>query len=248
MSRFADLWLPARPSSVPAGGRLVVLPHAGCGTGQWFRWSEQAPPWLDVRVARLPGRETRINEPALTDPQVVIDSLGAALTALPPMPTVLFGHSLGAQFAFSICARFPGVVKALALSGSSAPGRRRVRERISTLPDDELAETAHRKWDAMPDDIRRSPGLRALFLPALRGDLGLAENWPEDDKSVLDLPMLVVAGKTDPDIGPLDIEAWCARTNGSTSRIEHEGGHMSVLTDALVGRRVISACIEMLLS
>ena len=243
----ADLWLPLSPRGTTTAGRLVIFPHAGCGAGQWFRWSEATPPWIEVRVARLPGRESRLSEPVLTSPDAAITALAQALAALPPMPTVLFGHSLGAQLVYAICRRLPGIANGLIVSGSSAPGRR-VRECLSALPDHELAEVAHRRWQAIPDEIRCSDELRALFLPALRGDLKLAENWPDDDHPPLALPLVVVAGKADTDILQIDIDGWCAQTTGPTSRIEHRGGHMQILEDPALRRRVIGTCVELLLA
>lgn len=242
----AELWLPSRRSDGAARGRLIILPHAGCGTAQWFRWSDSVPVWIEVRVARLPGRESRLAEPVITEPEVVTAALAEAIEALPPLPTVLFGHSLGAHLAYSLCHRLPHAISGLIVSGSSAPGRR-TRERLSGLSDVDLAESAQRRWNAIPQAIQASAELRALFLPALRGDLALAENWPAESRPPLEMPLVVVAGDADPEISASDLDDWYGRTLGPSSLVRHDAGHMDILADPALARRVVAASIELML-
>jgi surfactin synthase thioesterase subunit len=242
-----DVWLPARLNANRPTARLVILPHAGSGAAAWFRWSEHIPAWVEVRVARLPGRESRLHERPLTSFDEALARLAGALAALPALPTVLFGHSLGALFAFELCHKLSGLIDALCVSGSRAPGRACECPSLSGLPDDALARAVQARWGGIPDEILSAPDLQGCFLPALRADLSLVETWSPFARDPLTQGLLVVSGDDDPEIGTEDVSAWRAVTGGACNHLRHPGGHMAVLSDASVRRRVSAACVEHLI-
>ncbi|MFJ2863930.1 thioesterase II family protein [Kitasatospora sp. NPDC087314] len=236
-----DLWLPAaaRPG---ASRRLVILPHAGSGTAVWFRWAAGLPADVEVRVARLPGRENRLAEPPLTSAAEAVDALARALRSLPALPLVVLGHSLGAVLAHGLCAAVPGAARALVLSGEVAPGASRDHDDLLGLGDRELARTADQLWGGVPPEVLDHPEALALFLPALRGDLALAASVPAPAGPPLDVPFDVFVGADD----PLDEDGWrgwAAHTRGATTFHRHPGGHMAVLDDPAVADRITRTCL-----
>lgn len=235
-------WLPAAPASAAASRRLLVLPHAGSGTAAWFGWRPRLPENVELRVARLPGREARLSESPLTSATEAIAALTEALRALPPLPLVVFGHSLGALLAYGVCAALPGTARALVVSGETAPDRVRSHDDLRRLPDRELALIVNRRWGAVPPEILNEPEFLSIFLPALRGDLALVDSFPALRGVPLDIPLTVFAG-TEDDLDEVEVRRWAEHTRGTTELFRHPGAHMAVLEDPAVADQIVSTCL-----
>lgn len=239
-----DIWLPASPpTGVTATGRLLILPHAGSGTAAWFGWRSRLPDDVELRVGRLPGRETRLAEQPLTSATDALSALCQAYRALPPLPTVVFGHSLGALLARGLCAAAPGTVHALAVSGEVAPGSRpKSHADVLGLPDREFAIEVNKRWGAVPAQILGAPEFLSIFLPALRGDLALVDSFPDQVGEAVDIPLFVFSGVED-DLDEVGIKRWESHTNGAMQLFRHPGAHMAVLEDPAVTDLVINTCL-----
>lgn len=238
-----DVWLPAAPTTTASPARrLLVLPHAGSGTAAWFGWQSRLPGDVELRVARLPGRETRLGESPLTSATEAVAALAGALRALPPLPLVVFGHSLGALLAYGVCTALPGMVRALVVSGETAPSKTRSHDDLLRLPDRELAKAVNRRWGAVPPEILNEPEFLSIFLPALRGDLALVDSFPTQTGVPLDVPLFVFAG-TDDDLDDAGLRRWASHTHGTTRLFRHPGAHMAVLEDPAVADQVLSTCL-----
>lgn len=224
----------------------MIFPHAGSGAGPWLQWARGIPAWVEVRVARLPGRESRLGEPCLTNPELLLNELERALKGLTPLPTVLFGHSLGAFLAYEMCQRGFQHVSALVVSGQVAPPRHSISQRMAHLPDAELARAAQERWGGIPSEILESAELQTLFIPALRGDLAISESWDAHEGRQLRQDITVISGEDDLELAVEDVTAWDDITSGATHHLRHKGGHMAILTDDDVRRQAISLLLESL--
>jgi medium-chain acyl-[acyl-carrier-protein] hydrolase len=238
----AATWLPAAGAAAEPARRLVVFPHAGAGTAPWFRLLADLPADVELRVARLPGRETRLGEPPVTSTDAAIEELARALRALPPLPLVILGHSLGALLGYGVCSYLAEAPRALVVSGDVAPSVPRSYESLHDLPDAELARAVDRRWGGIPAEIFAEPEILAIFIPALRGDLRLAEGRPLD-RPPLDVPVHVFAG-TEDDLDEDGLRRWAHHTRARACVVRHPGGHMAVLEDPAVTRRVLATCLE----
>ncbi|MBV6695653.1 amino acid adenylation domain-containing protein [Kitasatospora aureofaciens] len=226
-----------------ATGRLLILPHAGSGTAAWFSWRSRLPDDVELRVGRLPGRETRLAEQPLTSAADALSALCQAYRALPPLPTVVFGHSLGALLARGLCAAAPHMVRALAVSGEVAPGSGpRSHADVLGLPDREFAIEVNKRWGAVPAQILDAPEFLSIFLPALRGDLALVDSFPDQVGEAVDFPLFVFSGVED-DLDEVGIKRWENHTNGAMQLFRHPGAHMAVLEDPAVTDLVINTCL-----
>ncbi|MFJ1792184.1 thioesterase II family protein [Kitasatospora griseola] len=92
-------WLRTYPAaSGQAALEVVCFPPAGGAAGAFATLIDAADAETSVSVAILPGRETRLAEPAATGLDEVADALAARLVAVgigERSPYVLLGHSLG---------------------------------------------------------------------------------------------------------------------------------------------------------
>ncbi|MDQ6698783.1 MAG: thioesterase domain-containing protein [Acidobacteriota bacterium] len=206
--------------------RLFCFPHAGAGTLPYRSWSGSLE-GVAVCPALLPGRETRLGEPALDNMRQLIDALTVAIKPFLDVPFAFFGHSMGAGMAFEL-ARYlrragapgPGV---LVVSAARAP-QLRVHQPGPEPSDEELM-----------DELQRLHGgerqILELALPALRADTRLYRNYRYEPEPPLSIPIFAYGGATDPSIRPEHLDGWHDQTTGSFTRREFPGGHFYLQTE-----------------
>jgi surfactin synthase thioesterase subunit len=207
----------------------VCLPHAGGGPSFFRPWAAIAPADTELHVAQLPGREGRFRDPLPTDLVQVAQSLAVALAALPPLPTVLFGHSLGALVAFELAhamiAAGLAAPRMLAPSGRTPPHDRRGPHHLLELGDEDLIDGLSSEYGGISPVLLASPALRELYAPALRSDLRLVAQYRPAPRPALECALHVFGGGADAHAPPAALEAWRAYARGPFAVHTFDGGH-----------------------
>ncbi|NNJ06159.1 thioesterase [Streptomyces sp. PKU-MA01144] len=221
--------------------RLVCFPHAG-GAASFYRpWARYADPSLELLAVQYPGRENRFREPLVPTMDPLAAAVADALLALPPVPTVFFGHSMGAAVAYETLLRLEGAgachVTRLCVSGRSPDGAARPAVRT----DDEVVEAVGSLGGthaAVLDD----PDLRELLLPVIRNDYHLIDVYRRRaDAPLLHADVHALTGDRDPQVTPGEAAGWSALTSGSFTLTVLEGDHFYLVP--AVGR-VARAAME----
>src|SRR4051812_7884010 len=96
---FADEWLLCFKPRAAARCRLVCFGPAGGGASFFRRWPDLVPSNVEVLAVQLPGRETRLAEEPHHDIMESAQAVVRSLMVRNGLPTVLFGHSMGALLA-----------------------------------------------------------------------------------------------------------------------------------------------------
>ncbi|MFJ3963706.1 thioesterase II family protein [Streptomyces sp. NPDC090036] len=226
-------WLRIRRSPGPARRRLLCLPPAG-GTAQAYgHWAEQLPDGTEVVSVELPGHGSRMGEPALHRMADVIDGIETALAALPELPLVIFGHSMGAvvgwELARSLRHRYGQrgndggdsgdggnaigggsggqPVRGIIVAASAHPAADRPDRWAAgaDTPDEELlALLDHSR--SLPPALREHPEFLRVYLPVLRADLEVLARHRARRERPMPCALRVYTGGDDPLVGP--DEAW----------------------------------------
>jgi len=224
----ADSWIVRPRPSQSARVRLFCFPFAGGGASGFRAWQGLLPDTIEVCAVQLPGRETRIREPALTRMDGLVSSLTEALAPSLSPPYALFGHSLGALVAFELARSLrrhglPMPVQLL-LSGHGAPQLPDMRLHIHKLPQaDFLRELA--RYHGTPRPVLESRELMEILSPTLRADFAALETYRFVPEPPLDLPISVFGGTRDPEVRPEQLEAWREQTNAGFRVRLFPGGH-----------------------
>ncbi|MET9260819.1 alpha/beta fold hydrolase [Amycolatopsis sp. NPDC004079] len=209
------------PSSRLAMVRLVVFPHSGSGPTSLRPLLSRLPPWTEVLGVVLPGREERIGE----DPEVALDEvlgqIAEEIDALPALPTVLFGHSLGALFAALVSAQNPRAVAGAILSGQT-PVALPARD-----AEDVLSEAGLTPPEVLDDEEWRSRLVRLL-----RADGDLAAEARRRLVGVrVPVRTTVLGGLADPLVPSAELRGW--RTHAPCVPKLFAGGHFYLLDESV---------------
>jgi medium-chain acyl-[acyl-carrier-protein] hydrolase len=224
-----NLWL-ARVDFRPAVAlRLVCFSHAGSGAAPFMRWTRSVPERVALCPLRRPGQEIAWREPPLRDVASIADGSLAALSTLPPRPTVLLGHSLGAAVAFEVARRMeaagqpPELLIVSAKPPVHLPSRRPLLAHLQ--PDERFLDAVDTTYGGIPDEVRREPELLAMVLPVLRADLAASESYRADPRPRLGCPIRVCYGVDDRAIDADLMPAWGELTRGTLEIEPFPGGH-----------------------
>ncbi len=211
----------ARPPRSPPG----LLPHAG-GAASFYRpWARYADPGTELLAVQYPGRENRFREPLVPAMDPLASAVAGELLSLPPLPTVFFGHSMGAAVAYETLLRLEG--------GGHHPchppvclrpvPRRRRRAAVRT--DDEVVE-AVRALGGTHAAVWDDPDMRELLLPVIRNDYRLIDGYRRPADAPCCSPTSTpLTGDRDPQVTPEEAAGWSAVTSGSFRLTVLEGDH-----------------------
>lgn len=227
-------WFPLRRPDPDAHVRLICLPFAG-GTAAAFQpWHAQLP-GVELCGVELPGRARRFSEPLLPSIAAMIAALQPVLASLPPLPTLFFGHSMGAHLAHRLAhaqeqAGEPGPAW-IVVSASRPPQAPEPEHRWrSRLSDPDLLEFL-RLLNGIPDVFLETPELIELMLPTIRADFRALESLPYDHPLPVAAGIATFAGRSDRIATPDRMDDWAAQTRGRFLTRCFDGGHFFIEDD-----------------
>jgi surfactin synthase thioesterase subunit len=226
-------WFPPLNDSADAKMRLFCFPYAGGGTGAFQAWARSLPPSIALAPARLPGRETRLDERPIDSMELLISALVDALAPYLDKPFALFGHSMGAAVAFELARALRQSGKpapaCLFVSAARAPQLRRGHIPPPAPSDAELLEEL-RLLNGVPPELLENEEWVPLALPALRADAALYRNYVYAEAPPLDCPIRAYGGLDDERISRPQIKAWAEQTTKDFSLQMFPGGHIFLKT------------------
>jgi medium-chain acyl-[acyl-carrier-protein] hydrolase len=238
-------WLVTPRRQVEAKAALVLFPYAGLGGSLAAVLSRELHLPLSIHGVQLPGRESRFSEPPLTRMADVVDGVLPALAALSGAPYLLMGCSFGGLIAYEVAVRLAAMgappPRHLVVLASAAPHLGRNATGLGALADAEFIEAIDRRYGGVPDLLKQNAELRQLLLPALRADLALFDSYRWSRPPRLDVPVLTIAGRGDPQVSLCEQIAWGEIT---TARAEHcrvDGGHFVLRDDPAVVAAILQA-------
>ncbi|MFD3578289.1 thioesterase II family protein [Streptomyces sp. NPDC058644] len=219
MHRF----LAVRPPADGGRLRLLCFHHAGAGAQAFAGWQPRVGRDIDVLPIRLPGRETLLKEPRITDAEQLVHELQQELGPLldSSTPYAFYGHSLGALVAYRLTQHRlnAGLRPArLLLVGACVAPQLPVdlldARDPAELTDEELM-VAFSGEQSLPEPLRSRPGRLALVLATLRSDLLLARSLRSAPAAALPCSLRAFAGRDDAMVSTAQVQAWqhCTRAD-----------------------------------
>lgn len=195
--------------------RLFCFPYAG-GSSLIFRdWPDNLSEEVDVCLPQLPGRGNRIQEPAHTRLETLVQDISKAIIPYLNKPFAFFGHSMGALVSFEL-ARYLRRMQApipaqLFVSGRSAPHIADADPPTYDLPEAEFVETI-RSLNGTPREVLEHPELMRLMIPLLRADFSVCQTYSYTVEHPLDCPITALGGLQDNEVARENLDAWGEHT------------------------------------
>ncbi|TWV58756.1 thioesterase [Streptomyces misionensis] len=229
-----DLWVRRFHPAPPASTRLVCFPHAGGSATFYFPLATALRGAADVLVLQYPGRQDRYEEKGIETIAELADQAYEALRPYADRPLTFFGHSMGSIVAFEVARRFerdgegPAHLFASARRAPSAYAS----ENVHLRDDDGLIEEM-RKLSGTDPRLLGDEDLLRMILPALRSDYTAIETYRAAPDAVVEAPLTVLTGDSDPRVTPEEAHAWREHTTGPFDLKVFSGGHF-YLTDHII--------------
>lgn len=219
-------WLPAGIGGAGSRMRLFCFAYAGGGPSAFFKWVKAFPSHIAVCPVLLPGRETAIGQPPISDMDLLLGSLADAMTSALDRPYAFFGYSLGAKLAYGLTHRLAQLDRRppslLTVAANRAPTSKPHRPGAHLLPEPEFIAYL-RELGGTPGEVLANRALLDLMLPALRADFALVEQ-PMPPEPV-GCPIVACGGTEDAVASPAELFAWSRFTRGRFTLRAFPGGH-----------------------
>lgn len=224
-------WLLCLKPNPSATVRLFCFPYAGGGAGIFGRWAEYLPSSIEVCAVQLPGRGSRLLEPAFKSLPLLVQTAGKELLPWMEKPFSFFGHSMGATIGFEL-ARFLSKEHNLKLahlfvSGRRAPHLTDDEPPTYDLPESEFLEDL-RRLNGTPKEVLEHPELMRLLLPALRADFEMIQRYVYIPGPPLDCAITAFGGLEDQSVPRDQVEAWRQHTTAPFSLEMLPGDHFFI--------------------
>lgn len=203
---------------------------------------------MEVRAIRYPGRETRLGETPYTDLPQLVETLATTLEPYLDMPFAFFGHSMGSMVSFEVARymRRQGLPLPahLFVSAWPAPQLRKIHPPMTHLADEAFVSAIQQRYGGIPAVILQEPDLLKLFLPSLRADLSMLEQYAYADEPPLPCSISAYGGRQDGTAHETELLEWQAQTTTQFSAQMFVGEHfyLQAQQDALL--RVVSADLK----
>lgn len=207
---------------------LIGFPYAGGGASAFHPWARFLPPHVALCAVQYPGRETRINETPYTQMQDMLPDLVEALTPFLTVPTVFFGHSLGAMIAYETVKQLErqaaSLPQHLFISAARAPHVPMRHDPYHILPGTEFWQRIG-EMGGTPTAVLHHPEFKALLEPTLKADFAVAETYQRPDRVPVRIPLTVFIGLLDTYVDVDDVLAWKPYTTAQFNAHRIQAGH-----------------------
>lgn len=215
--------------------RLFCFTYAASSAQIFHGWNEHVPEWLEVSGFELPGHGARLAEKPLDAYEAAALEIADTLEPLLDRPYALFGHCLGAALAYEATRILRGRGQAqpvhLFCSGARGPHLGIPIADVESMEDDEFIQHMHKAY-AAPIQFLTHPEMRPLFLPMVRADARMTQNYRYTPGPPVDYPITAVAGETDPDVQSAHLEGWRSHTTAGVETRIYPGSHFFFLESA----------------
>jgi medium-chain acyl-[acyl-carrier-protein] hydrolase len=196
---------------------LLCLTYAGGGSRSYESWQRLMPSSVDAQTLRLPGRETRSNEPLPDDLRTLAKEIAEELEPYVTDRFAVFGHSMGALLAYELThamrAAYGVEPRCLLVSGMRAPDQFGGPPRYAELDENDLRAAVATMGGTDPE-VLVNPELWQLFVPIIRSDLAMCDAYRYVPAEPLRCPLVAYGARHDQDSDVMSLNRWGAHTTG----------------------------------
>lgn len=228
----SDEWIIRYRPNEQAPLRLFCFPYAGGGASVFRPWTDLLTEGIEICCIQLPGRESRLREPAYTHLAPLLEVLTDAIYPYLDRPFAFFGYSMGALISFELARRLRRMCEKhpvrLCLAAFRAPQLPNPNIKVYHLPSEVFKVIL--RADGVSERILQNEELMEAILPALRADYELCDTYRYKEEPPLACPFSVFGGLGDIRISSADLEAWRIHSSAAFRLSLFPGSHLFLHT------------------
>ncbi|MPQ34077.1 thioesterase [Clostridium estertheticum] len=213
--------------------KLFCIPYAACPGMNYSKWQQYLHQSIEVYPVELPGRGNRFGLPLLQSMQdTVNDIYNQIKDHLDEEPYAIFGYCMGSYIGYELAHKIinfnhnPPIH--MFFCAKEAPHIKRKYDILLHKLPDEYFKAAIAITGGAPKEILEDEEMFNMFLPILRADYKITENYKyceKPNKLMCDITTLYAKD----DIYTInEINAWKIHTSGKFSMHEFVGGHLFI--------------------
>ena len=211
--------------------RLFCFHHSGGGASAYYPWVEQLSPYIELIAIQLPGRENRFSEPLINNLNEITTYLAEGFCYYIDKPFIVFGHSLGALLSFEftkvIYERHSVFPCHMIVSATKAPHFPFRAKHLSKLDGVCLKEEL-KIYNGIDERILYNDELLDLFLPIIKNDFSICENYRYLQSRPFLFDILALSGTNDQTVTNEELLGWSDYTTGKFESVFFPGGHFFI--------------------
>lgn len=211
---------------------LFCLPHAGGAASTYGSWKKCSDSRITVVPIELAGKGKRIGENQYETLHSAVDDIYHYIlnTLNNHCSYGIFGHSMGALLAYEVYYKMKQHNRQLPdhmfLSGRKPP-HFNDDEILHKLSQDDFIEKI-RQSDGTPNEFFEHEELLSIFIPILREDYRILEEYQYTEKKYkMHSDITVFYGKNDK-MTKEEMQEWKQHTDGEMELLAYDGGHFFI--------------------
>lgn len=227
--------------------KLFCIPHAGGSATTYLKWKKYLHHSIDLVPLELSGRGNRMGSSFYETIDEAVDDLYHRIRyEINDYRYTFYGHSMGSIIAYELTHKLIELnfkrPDHIFFSGREAPQINKGKC-IHLSPETGFREEIL-KIGGTPKEIFEHDELRRLYLPVLRADFKIHENYVYVPKNqIFDFDITVLSGKDDQELTPDDLAGWRIHTSANCAICMIDGGHMFIVENVETVTDIINSVL-----
>lgn len=228
---------------------LYCLPSAGGNAAMYNTWNELTPNWLNVCPIEYPGHGSRLKEPLINDPDVIVSEITKAIVDKNKRKIAFFGHSVGSILALQVVKQLQlknSLTDIILIVLSGRPETSMLSNRLKnyhTLPREEFIKVVS-VYGGIHKELAENEEALNFFLPILRNDFQLNDKLINIEPIFTNSPIMVMFGNKDMEIiSQASVDKWSTYTRQWLGSHVFPGGHF-YLNDKSVRQALLEKIVD----
>lgn len=210
--------------------KLFCIPYAGGSAMVYSQWIKKIHDNIEIVPIELKGRGIRVNEGHYNSiNEMIEDVFQSIIDRIEGSDYAIFGHSMGSIVAFETYHKIveKGIKKPkhMFFSGRKVPALEKKNE-CENLTDEGFIETI-KSYGGLSEELLGSDEMMKYFMPILRNDFNILEEYHYDEKNPIDVECSIFLGKDD-SITVYEALEWKDYIDNNCQVYVFNGGHFFI--------------------
>ncbi|PHS10321.1 MAG: thioesterase [Kordia sp.] len=225
--------------------KLFCLPYAGGSVTVYYKWREYLNDYVEFIPIEYRGRGQRMKEPFYTSINEGVDDVFSIIKdQIQDGNYMFFGHSMATLFLYELGHKIKDELLPppihMFLSGRTPPHFHKNYESTDEMSDKEFLLKL-KNYGGTSKEFFESKELLQIFLPILRSDYKIVEDYDYEPKSeLLNTNVSFFFSKEDSHVSMDKVNIWQDYIIGSLKVYDFEGGHFFIHDDTEKIVRIIN--------